>query len=168
MMKRIAEASPSLKARIAGALFLLLVLTAACTEFFFHGRLSVAADLAAGIIEVSCMIAVTLLFYDIFKVVNRRLSLVAASFNFVAVTLELLRFLPHGVNIGLGFHGFYWILIGYLIFRSTFLPRIMGALMAIAGLCWLTFLLPPLAAHLSPYNLPPPSSWKDWRCCGSS
>ena len=92
MMKRIAEASPSLKARIAGALFLLLVLTAACTEFFFHGRLSVAADLAAGIIEVSCMIAVTLLFYDIFKAVNRRLSLVAASFNFVAVTLELLRF----------------------------------------------------------------------------
>ena len=75
MMKRIAEASPSLKARIAGALFLLLVLTAACTEFFFHGRLSVAADLAAGIIEVSCMIAVTLLFYDIFKAVNRRLSL---------------------------------------------------------------------------------------------
>ena len=91
MMKRIAEASPSLKARIAGALFLLLVLTAACTEFFFHGRLSVAADLAAGIIEVSCMIAVTLLFYDIFKPVNRLLSLLAASFNFMAVTLELLR-----------------------------------------------------------------------------
>ena len=29
----------------------------------------------------------------------------------------------------------------------------MGALMAIAGLCWLTFLLPTLAAYLSPYNL---------------
>ncbi len=153
MMKRIAEASPRFKARMAGALFLLLVLTAACTEFFFHGRLSVAADLAAGIIEVSCMIAVTLLFYDIFKPVNRRLSLLAASFNFVAVTLELLRFLPHGINIGLGFHGFYWILIGYLIFRSTFLPRILGALMAIAGLCWLTFLSPTLANYLSRYSL---------------
>jgi hypothetical protein len=34
------------------------------------------------------MIAVTLLFYDIFKPVNRRLSLLAASFNFVALTLE--------------------------------------------------------------------------------
>ena len=99
------------------------------------------------------MIAVTLLFYDIFKPVNRRLSLLAASLNFVALTLELSHFLLHGVNIGLGFHGFYWILIGYMIFRSTFLPRILGALMAIAGLCWLTFLLPPLAAHLSPYNL---------------
>src|SRR5712675_865103 len=153
MMKRIAEASPRFKARMAGALFLLLVLTAACTEFFFHGRLSFAADLAAGIIEVSCMIAVTLLFYDIFKPVNRRLSLLAASFNFVTVTLELLRFLPKGMNIGLAFHGFYWILIGYLIFRSTFLPRILGALPATAGLGWLTFLPPQLRNYLSPYNL---------------
>jgi Domain of unknown function (DUF4386) len=153
IMKRIAEASPRLKARIAGALFLLLLLTAACTEFFFHGRLSFAADLAAGVIEVSCMIAVTLLFYGIFKPVNRGLSLLAMSFNFVAVALLLLRFLPHGMNIGLAFHGFYWILIGYLIFKSSFLPRILGALPAIAGLCWLTFLPPPLAHYLSPYNL---------------
>jgi hypothetical protein len=85
--------------------------------------------------------------------VNTRLSLLAAAFNFVALTLELLQFLPHGVNIGLGFHGFYWILIGYLIFTSTFLPRILGPLMAIAGLCWLTFLVAPLANYLSPYNL---------------
>jgi hypothetical protein len=155
MMNRIAEASPRLKARTAGFLFLflLLVLTAALTEFFVRGRLSFAADLAAGIIELSCMIAVTVLFYDIFKPVNRRLSLLAAIFNLVGLTFELLQFLPHGVNIGLGFHGFYWILIGYLIFRSTFLPRILGALTAIAGLCWLTFLPSSLAIYLSPYNL---------------
>jgi Domain of unknown function (DUF4386) len=153
LMKWFREASPGLKARIAGVLFLLLVLTAALTEFFAHGRLSSAADLAAGIIEVSCMIAVTLLFYDIFWPVNKRLSLLAAISNFVGLTLELFQFLRHGVNIGLGFHGFYWILIGYLIFRSTFLPRILGALMAIAGLCWLTYLSPPLANYLSPYIL---------------
>jgi hypothetical protein len=64
MMNRIAEASPRLKARTAGVLFLLLVLTAAFTEFFVRGRLSFAADLAGGIIEVSCMIAVTALFYE--------------------------------------------------------------------------------------------------------
>jgi hypothetical protein len=73
-------------------LFLLLLLAATFTEFVVRGRLSFAADLAAGIIEVSCMIAVTLLFYDIFKPVNRRLSLLAASFNFVALTFELLQF----------------------------------------------------------------------------
>jgi hypothetical protein len=153
MMKRFAEVSPRFKARMAGALFLLLVLTAAFTEFFARRRLSVAADLAAGILEVSCMIVVTLLFYDIFRSVNRRLSLLAASLNFVALALELIQFLPRGVNIGLGFHGFYWILIGYLIVRSTFLPRVLGALVAVAGLCWLTFLSPPLTNYLSPYNL---------------
>jgi hypothetical protein len=56
------------------------------------------------------------------------------------------------VNIGLAFHGFYWILISYLIFRSTFLPRILGAT-TIAGLCWLTFLSPRLTNYLTPYNL---------------
>src|ERR1700691_1963052 len=153
MVKRISEALPQLMARMAGLLFLLLVLTAAFTEFCARGKLSSAEALTADIIEVFCMIAVTLLFYGIFRAVNKRLSLLAACFNFVALTLELLQFLPHDVNIGLGFHGLYWILIGYLIFKSTFLPRILGALMAIAGLCWLTFLSPPLANYLSPYNL---------------
>jgi hypothetical protein len=153
MMKRFAEASPRFKARMAGAFFLLLVLTAAFTEFFARGRLSSAADLEAGIIEVSCMIAVTLLFYGIFKPVSKRLSLLAASSNLVALTLELLQFLPRGVNIGLAFHAFYWILIGYLIFRSAFLPRVLGVLMAFAGLCWLTFLSAPLTSYLSRYNL---------------
>jgi hypothetical protein len=153
MMKRLADVPPRFKARMAGVLFLLLVLTAAFTEFFARGGLSFAVTLAAGLIEVSCMIAVTLLLYDIFKSVDRRLSLLAAFFNFVALTLELLQFLPHGVNIGLGFHGFYWILISYLIFKSIFLPRILSALPVIAGLCWLTFLSTPLANYLSPYNL---------------
>jgi len=54
MMGRIREVSPCFKARLAGGLFMLLVLTAACTEFFFLGWLSFAAVLAAGIIEGSC------------------------------------------------------------------------------------------------------------------
>jgi Domain of unknown function (DUF4386) len=153
MMKWIRDASPGFKARIAGALFLLLLLTAAFTEFFVRGKLSFAADLTAGLIEVSCMIAVTLLFYDIFRPVNSSLSLLAASFNFVGLIFEVLQFIPRGVNIGLAFHGFYWILIGYLIFRSSFLPRILGALLAIAGLFWLTFLSPLLTNYLTPYNL---------------
>jgi uncharacterized protein DUF4386 len=47
--------------------------------------------------------------------------------------------------VAIVFFGVFDLLIGYLIFRSTFLPRILGALMAVAGLGWLTFLLPPLA-----------------------
>jgi hypothetical protein len=33
------------------------------------------------------------------------------------------------------------------------MPRILGALMAVAGVGWLTFLSTPLANHLSPYNV---------------
>jgi len=75
MMDRIREASPRFKARIAGALYLLSVMTAAFTELFVRGRL----NLAGGIIAVIGMIAVTLLLYGIFKPVNRSLSSFAAS-----------------------------------------------------------------------------------------
>jgi hypothetical protein len=48
-------------------------------------------------------------------------------------------------NAFLAFFGLYCILIGYLIFRSTFLPRIIGVFMSLAGLGYMTFLSPPLA-----------------------
>jgi hypothetical protein len=57
------------------------------------------------------------------------------------------------VDITVVLNGFYCFLMGYLIFRSNFLPRILGLLMALAGLGWVTYLSPPLAHYLSPYNL---------------
>jgi hypothetical protein len=149
VMERIAEASPRFKARMAGALNFLSLLTAGLTESFVRGRL----NFVGGYIAIAGMVGVTLLLYDIFKPVNRRLSLLAASFAFVGLTFETLRWQPQGVNIAVVVHGFYCLLIGYLVFRSTFLPRILGALMAFAGLGWLTYLSLPLVNHLSPYNL---------------
>ena len=149
MMERIAEASPRFKARIAAALNFFSLVTAALTELFVRGRL----NYAGGYIAIAGIAAVTLLFYDIFKPVNRGLSLLAASLAFVGLTFEALRLQPQGVNIAIVIHGFNCLLIGYLIFRSAFLPRILGALMAFAGLGWLTYLSNPLVNYLSPYNL---------------
>ncbi|MGB7731882.1 MAG: DUF4386 family protein [Candidatus Acidiferrum sp.] len=149
MMERIAEVSPRFKARMAGALNFFSLLTAGLTETFIRGRL----NFVGGYIAISSMAVVTLLLYGIFKPVNRGLSLLATSFAFVGLTFEVLRWQPHGVNIAIVLHGFYCLLIGYLVFRSTFLPRILGALMAFAGLGWLTYLSLPLVNHLSPYNL---------------
>jgi hypothetical protein len=56
-------------------------------------------------------------------------------------------------NIGLVFFGLYLLLVGILILRSTFLPRILGALMALAGLSYVPFLSPPLVQSLQPYIL---------------
>jgi len=149
MMERVAEASPRLNARIAGILYLTSFVVGIFGEFVVRGRLG----FAVGLIAVSCNIAMTLLLYHILKAVNRSLSLLAVSFNLVGLTFEALRWNPRGVDIALVFHGFYCLLIGYLIFRSTFLARILGALMVFAGLGWLTFLSNPLVNRLSPYNL---------------
>jgi hypothetical protein len=58
-------------------------------------------------------------------------------------------------NTSLVFFGFYCVLIGWLITKSTFLPHLLGAGMIIAGLGWLTFLWPPLDHLLSPFNMLP-------------
>ena len=68
-----------------------------------------------------------------------------------ALALMSLQLNAQALSIGLVFFGLFCLLIGYLIFRSTFLPRILGVLMAVAGLGWLTFLSAPLAQYLSPY-----------------
>jgi hypothetical protein len=149
MMERIAEASPRLKARIAGVLYFFSLLTAGLTETFVRGKL----NYAGGYIAIAGMAVMTLICYVIFKPANRSLSLLAVFFAFVGLTFEVLRWQPQGINVALIFHGFYCILIGYLIFRSTFMPRILGALMAFAGLGWLTYLSNPLVNYLSPYNL---------------
>lgn len=70
-----------------------------------------------------------------------------------ALALLLLRLNDQAFDIGLVFFGLWCILIGYLIARSTFLPRTIGALYALAGLGYLTLLWQPLAHFLYPYNL---------------
>ncbi len=48
-------------------------------------------------------------------------------------------------NAYLVFFGFWCVLAGYLIFRSTFVPRILGVLLLADGIGWMLFLWPPLA-----------------------
>jgi hypothetical protein len=68
-----------------------------------------------------------------------------------ALALLFLNLHAQAFNIYLIFFGFWLLLIGYLIFRSTFVPRIIGVLLAFDGLGWLTLLSPPLAHDLYPY-----------------
>ena len=199
MMIRTAEASPRLTARVAGIFYLLNVITAFLSLFSFRG-LVVSGDPAATatnivahgsrfrlgfaseIIATACSIAVTALFYELFKPVNRSLSLLAAFFRLIAcavaafsylfhlaplqilggahhlgtlkseelqaLSLLLLSLQPRSINIFIIFFGFHFVLIGYLIFRSTFLPRALGVLAAFAGFGALTFLAPPLGTYL--------------------
>ena len=138
---------------------------------------------------IACYIAVTALFYVLFKPASKVLSLTAAFFSLVGCATQVsasvfylavlsilsaannanpvlatasqslaalfFKLYSQSYDAGLVFFGFYCFLIGCLIFRSTFIPRPLGAFMMIAGLGWLTFLVPPFAMSLYPAILLP-------------
>ena len=68
-----------------------------------------------------------------------------------ALALLFLKVNDRGAGVALVFFGFYALLTGYLIIRSTFLPRILGMLSVAAGLGWLSFLYLPLGHRAFPY-----------------
>ena len=66
----------------------------------------------------------------------------------------------YGFGVSLIFFGCFCLVVGYLIFRSAYLPKTIGVLMQIAGLCYLTnsfalILAPALANRLFPAILLP-------------
>ena len=204
--------SPRLKARIAGAVYLIVGVTAAFAEVFVRGRLVVRGDAAAtaasilahqslyrlggaaDLINAAGDTVLALLFYELLKPVSRSLALLAAFFRLVHVAVLATTTLNHfaplvflggtddlgaftaqqlqaqalvslrmhdlGYNVCLVFFGFACVLMGRLIYRSTFLPRILGVLLAIAGLGYLTnsfvhFLAPTYGPQVFRYVMVP-------------
>jgi hypothetical protein len=133
------------RARFAGIVYVLVFVTG-ITALLVRGIVGAVAGALAGLLYVG----VTVLFYGLFKPVNQRVSLVAAVVSLLGIAAgPLLKVNP------LPAFGIYCILISYLILASSNVPRVLGVLMALAGLGWLTFLSPALTSHLSPYNLAP-------------
>jgi hypothetical protein len=109
------------------------------------------SSLAAFVILVGCAIqALTSLFYLAPLIILQGGSSWSAftAEQLQALALMFVKLNSYANDIYLVFFGLWLILIGYLIFRSTFLPRILGVLVAISGLGWVTYLYPPLAYYL--------------------
>jgi hypothetical protein len=148
-MEWIASALRNPNARITGVVYLLYFLTAISGSLLVGWpRLSLTVNL----ISTALYVALTLLLYYLFKPVNKNLSLLAALLSLAGCAITALAFVNRAPSntSPLAFFGPFCLLIGYLIFRSTFLPRILAVLMALAGLGWLTFLTP-LANYLALY-----------------
>jgi len=200
MIERIGEAPPRTLARIAGILYLLDILTSLLGDSLAGRAHLVPGDaaataasviarapllrlgVAANLLATACYAAVTVLFYAMFKVVNKRLARLVMVTSLTALAiwtsgslselvatlvlpggdasrpraeqqgLMLLEWNSRASDIGLVVFGAYCLLIGYLIVKSTFLPRLLGTLMVFGGMGLLTYLSPALARDLYPYN----------------
>lgn len=145
------DLSPRTRARIAGGFYLVTFVAGVVALVSSRGRF------VANLIATASYLIVTIMFYDLFKPVSRVVSAVAAGVSIVGLSVgmaSMLRLFRPGIN-PLPIFGIYCLLVGFLIGRSTFLPRWLGVLLAIGGLGWLTFASPALVRQLSPYNLAP-------------
>ena len=190
MTDRIAASSPSLKARMAGAFWLITTFGSLFNFMYVGGKINVPGNAAATMHNIGAFeslrrlgfaadligdvayVVVIALLYELLKPVNRSVSLLAAFLGLVGCTvgavngiiglaplavlgvgpdasafsaqqLQELVFLfrklgSDGANISMVFFGFYCLLIGWLAFRSSFIPRIIGVAIAIAGVSYLT------------------------------
>ena len=156
MMEKPAEWTPRFRGRVA-ALFYLLNIVAGSLALVFIGRKLAIYAHAAILTATISYVLVTVLFYSIFRPVNRRVSLLAAISSLVGCVVGAINsFRPAALAVNeLVFFGLYCLLIGYLISKSTFLPRVLSILMVIGGMGWLTFLSHSLANVLTPYNMAP-------------
>ncbi len=199
--------TPKFKARIAGFLYLIVIVGGIFAEIGVRGRLVVSGDPAATALNIVahellyrlgfavevfyilCNVPLTFLLYDLFKIVNRKLAVVAALFGAIGTAVEgvsllahyaplvflgkasylgafttaqleaaaymSLRMFEYGFMIALAFFGCFCFTQAYLIFRSTFFPRVIGGLLAIEGALYLTnsfahFIAPAVGDRLFP------------------
>jgi len=146
-------ASARRMARVAGVFYIINIVTAMYAYFGPRNRMAFYADIAATVAYV----AVTVLFYLLFRPVSRSLSLLAACISMAGSAMGVLHMMhrmPFKIEI-LVFFSLYCLLIGFLILRSTFLPRILGVLMILAGVGYAAYFWPPLAKQLYPYDVIP-------------
>jgi len=155
-MDKNAEERPRFLGRIAGLFYVVNIISGSLALFFIRRKLALCAD-AANLAATVSYVIVTVLFYYIFRPAGRRVSLLAAILSLVGCAVGAIssfRLAAAPVN-ALAFFGVYCLLLGYLISKSAFLPRVLSILMFVGGLGWLTFLSRSVANTLTPYNMAP-------------
>ena len=113
------ETSPLLRARAAAVLYFVALAAAMAEELLLRGKPAAAV----GLVALFCNTTVSALIYLIFRAVQKNVALVAVISNLTGLTCEAFHWQPHGIDLGLVFHGGYCVLVGYLIFESHFCPE---------------------------------------------
>jgi hypothetical protein len=140
-MERIRAATPKTKARLTGAVYLAYFVAAILGAALASHHVPA---LVLSLSSTALYALLTVLFYIMFRPVSKGVSLLAALISFsgcIFTVIQLLHLVGHIIS-PLIFFGFYCLLLGQLIVRSGFLPKILGALLIVAGAGWLLFLFP--------------------------
>ena len=208
MSMQTTHTSPKKYARLGGILYLINIVFGFFAIAYVESKIMVGNDpaatanniiahnflyrlgIVAHIIILLTNVPLALVFYRLFRIVNKNATLLVIFFTVVGTAIEsgnllnqfepllllrkcspagslsqeqihdlvytLLRLKTVGFHLSLVFYGFYGLSAGYLIFRSAFLPKVIGIFLAIGGLCYITysfasFLVPKFAASLVPY-----------------
>ncbi|HJQ11186.1 MAG TPA: DUF4386 domain-containing protein [Gemmatimonadaceae bacterium] len=200
-MNTLTGTSPKTMARATGALYLVTIIAGIIAQGFISTRFissgngaATAGNILANspfytlgfsiyMIEMAAQVAMTALFYELLKPVNKSVALLSAVFGYTgcgvkivarlfylapllmpggsysgvfsseqqgSIVLLLLRLNDQGAAIALIFFGFSTLLKGWLVIKSTFLPKWLGVLSFIGGIGWLAFLSPQLGRQLFP------------------
>ncbi|HWD90482.1 MAG TPA: DUF4386 domain-containing protein [Mucilaginibacter sp.] len=116
-------------------------------ELFKPVNASIARFAAFTVILCSAMQAVTALLYAAPMIVLQHGNSLSSFSN--AQLQELMMFFlklnNYAFEIDLVFFGLWCVLSGYLISKSTFMPRIIGVLLMIDGLGWMMYIFPQFA-----------------------
>jgi len=179
---------PRLLARVAGGFYLIITAFALFAYLYVRGQVIIPGDMAqtaanlltheklyrlgfsAAVVVVICNLPLGWILFELLKVVNPRLALLALLFITVAATIEAvnlfnyatplfifslseyqnafqatelqalargpIRMFDYLFSVSLTFFAVFCSLIGFLIFRSRFLPRTLGLLMIAAGVTY--------------------------------
>ena len=205
------EFAPRRYARVGGALYLALIVLGGVAEalrdsLISSDRVKNAAVTVANIsahetlwraammaefLALVCVTALTMIYYVLFKPVNREITLLATFLRLIATAIQgaallnliaalgnaaseaafspaqraaltslALRSHAYGYGVALLFFGFTFLPHAYLIVRSGFLPKTLGILIGVAGVCYLTnsfalFLAPAVEDRIFPAILLP-------------
>ncbi|MEP6885522.1 MAG: DUF4386 domain-containing protein [Gammaproteobacteria bacterium] len=200
------------KARIAGLLYVICIVSGFSAEFFVRDKLVAYGDPAltatrilaassvyrwgflADLVSFTTGILIAVIFYELFRVVSRPVARTALTFAIVSNTVSIaasifcyaplhilsgasylntfspgqlqslsvlsLRLYQFAFSLNLGLFSVDCFATGYLIYKSTFLPRMLGVLLCIGGVGYLynsvAYFMPPAAVpDLFPYSYLP-------------
>lgn len=146
--------SPLTLARLTGFFWLLTIITG-FMALSFRGPVGLASNVTASLTYIGAAFFAA----SLMKPVNGNLAILTGVLgilgSFLGLERALLKVLPVTNNLSFLFFGTQCALLGYLTYKSGFLPRWVGGLLAFGGLGWLALGLTGVLAITLPTRLAP-------------